>query len=115
MMPTIANSRHSFARSRAFAIRTPTAAPANANPIQGNAVNVVLSAAGRTYHCIQTGSTETNAVVLTSGVVIATAVAQAEYATTSAGVDSKHIHSRPHPTIAGPMMLRISTRNNVIG
>ena len=78
-------------------------------------MNVVLSAAGRMYHCIHTGSAEMNAAVLTSGAAIATAVAQTEYATTSAGVDSKHIHSRPHPTIAGPMMLRISTRNNVIG
>src|SRR5689334_4886655 len=70
--------------SRTSAMRTPAAAPANANPIQGNPVNVVLSAAGRMYHCIHVGSVDTNVAVLTSGVTIVHAVARTEYATTRA-------------------------------
>src|SRR5262249_60034442 len=95
------------ADSPTSATRTPTAAPANANPIQGSPVNVVLSAAGRMYHCTHVGSSETNAAVLTSGVTIVQAVASAEYAATRAAVDSNHSQTRPAATIDGPRTLRV--------
>src|SRR5215813_8436439 len=92
------------ADSPTSATRTPTAAPANANPIQGNPVNVVLSAAGRMYHCIHVGSFETIAAVLTSGVIIVLAVARTAYAATRVPVDSNTSHTRPAATIDGPRM-----------
>src|SRR5215475_7648250 len=103
------------AASPTAAISAPQAAPANANPIHGNPVNVVLSAAGRMYHCTHVGRFETKPAVRRSGVTIVDAVASAAYAATSAVVDSVRSHTRPTATIDGPRMFRMSTRNNVTG
>src|SRR5215831_7790542 len=90
--PTAENRRCCCPRFRAATINVPTAAPAKANPSHGNPVKVVLSAAGRKYHCTQTGSAETNAACRTRGAIIAIAVATTLYAMTRRGADSKQRH-----------------------
>src|SRR5215831_6000709 len=95
---TISNLRRTA--SLTVASSAPHAAPANANPTHGNPVNVVLSTAGRMYHCTHVGSFETKPAVRRRGVTIVDTVASAEYAATSAVVDSVRSHTRPVATIA---------------
>lgn len=94
---------------------TPQAAPAKTNPAQGNKVNVVRSPAGFMYHWNQSGRASTIAAVQTTGVSSAAVAATAAYQRTRALVLAPAAQTRPAATIAGPMTLRMSTRNIVTG
>jgi hypothetical protein len=111
----MACSRRSSRSSRAAAIRAPTAPPAKTNPAQGNSVKIVNSLNGRTYHCSDSGSASTAVVERTIGVAIASAVAIAAYQITRVRVVAASPQTIPATAIAGPMMLRMSTRNSVTG
>ena len=102
-------------RSRAAAISAPTAPPANTKPAHGNSVKIVNSPNGRMYHCSHSGSASTAGAIRTIGVTIAIAVAIAAYHATRAAAVRASPQTRPATAIAGPMMLRMSTRNSVTG
>src|SRR5687767_6235486 len=88
-------TRTSVRWSRAAAMSTPTAPPANTKPAHGNSVKFVRSPAGLRYHCAPIGSAFTHPAIRTSGVDIAKAMASDAYARLAATALLESPQTRP--------------------